>query len=495
MSSDPQWDFNRPLPHDQEAERAVIGAALLTGEIPPDAQDLQPSDFYSEIHAQAWKAMKHLAAEGHSIEPHIVTDVLSRTAGSMSASHVGISLARLLDEQWKNRNIAYYSRIVREKAILRKVIFVFHQFASQAYRDGAYLDGLLSGYEGHLKELRERSTGQERWGFPLNAWDLSKDAMEREDKVDWIIEPIMAAPDVGSLVGDGGVGKSKLAAGMALSVAFGKPLWGHFSVPSQGRVIYINEERPDLTRRHLHSLAPGLGIDPAEIEKRIFLMGRGSKTWRVTDVDAVQALLQYARQLGDVKLIIWDSLHVLHDKDENDNAQMTEVIEGFRRMCMEIGCCGLIIHHTRKNDFGDSGLSARGATAIKDTVDAQFLVRCQNREEPGQVRVVQDKTRRSLVPPFLLNLDHNGRGDITSIEWIGKAPSKVDEALEAALEVINGSSVPIKSGEIALKLADRFRKDTVYKALERVRKETLAPWRKGKPQGFEYGSGEKHGDA
>jgi hypothetical protein len=136
-------------------------------------------------------------------------------------------------------------------------------------------------------------------------------------------------------------------------------------------------------------------------------------------------------------------------------------------------------------------MSARGATAIKDTVDVQFLVRCPDREKPGEVKIVQDKTRRALIAPFLLRLEHDAQGDVTSISWLGKARKKGDEALEAVLEIIKGSQAPMKSGEIALKLAGKFRKDTVYVALGRVRKENLAPWREGESQGYVYGPGKE----
>ena len=82
---------------------------------------------------------------------------------------------------------------------------------------------------------------------------------------------------------------------------------------------------------------------------------------------------------------------------------MTQVIEHFRSICMETNTCGVLLHHTGKSDFGDAGLSARGATAIKDTADAQFVLRRPDREKQDEVRVAQDKTRRALVPPFLLN--------------------------------------------------------------------------------------------
>src|SRR5438445_9781262 len=113
---------------------------------------------------------------------------------------------------------------------------------------------------------------------------------------------------------------------------------------------------------------------------------------------------------------------------------MTQVIEHFRSICMETNTCGVLLHHTGKSDFGDAGLSARGATAIKDTADAQFVLRRPDREKQDEVRVAQDKTRRALVPPFLLKLNHDDRGDVLGVKWAGKAPTKAELALPSVLE-------------------------------------------------------------
>jgi hypothetical protein len=86
-----------------------------------------------------------------------------------------------------------------------------------------------------------------------------------------------------------------------------------------------------------------------------------------------------------------------------------------------------------------------------------------------------------------LRLEHDPQGDLLEVAWVGKAPTKADLALEAVLDVISNTSTALKSGEVAMKLAGKFRKEDVYAALKRVRDGNLAPWRKGDPQGYLYG--------
>ena len=480
-------DYRLP-PHDKDAERAVLGIVLTAATILPEAQTLRPGEFYGQRHSQLWAAMQRLDAKGQPIDIITLKALLTQYEPSESAERIAAELASLLDGGWIRAHVDFYVQIIRKKSALRDAIERSNYIIQLAHSAPDDIQELVALAEKQVAVLHGHRAGANVWGFPLRTWDLSEAAMKAQENIDWLIEPILAQPDVMSLVGDGGVGKSKSAAAVALAVAFGKPLWGHFEVRRHGRVIYINEERPDLTVRHLHTLAPALAIDPSEITKRIVLLGRGDKPLRITDRAAREALIRLVKQLGDVNLIIWDSLHVLHDKEENDNAQMTEVIEHFRSVCMQTTTCGIILHHTGKNDYGNSGLSARGATAIKDTVDAQFVIRRPDNNKVDVVRIAQDKTRRALVPPFMLKLEHDDRGDVLSVQWVGKAPTKAEQALPAVLEVISSSEVPLKSGDIALKLAKkRIRKDDVYAALALVRAKNLARWSGNETRGFIYG--------
>lgn len=452
------------------------------------AQGLRPSDFYNNRHSQFWAAVQQLDARKQPSDLVAVSALLSKQKDSRISERTSAELASLLDDRWIVASIGHYVQIVREKSVLRQTIERAAHIIEVAHSEPDDIQELIALAEKQSAVLHDQCAASDAWGFPLRTWDLSEAAMKTQENVDWLIEPILAQPDVISLVGDGGVGKSKSAAAFALAVAFGKPLWGQFEVRRRGRVVYINEERPDLTVRHLHTMAPALGIDPSQIAQRIVLVGRGEKPLRMTNPAAREALVRLVKQLGDVVLMIWDSLHVLHDKEENDNAQMTEVIEQFRFVCMRTNTCGVILHHTGKNDLGDAGLAARGATAIKDTVDAQFLMRRPDNSKQDQLRISQDKTRRSLVSPFLLKMEHDEQGDVLGVEWVGKAPTKAEQALPAVMEVITASAVPLKSDEIRLKLASKkFRKDNVYAALAKVRAENLAPWRGDEHRGYVYG--------
>jgi hypothetical protein len=432
--------------------------------------------------------MQRLDAKGHSIDIITLKAQLTYNAPPEAAGRVATELASLLDGGWILTNVGHYVEIIRRKTAFRQAIEHSNYMIELARSEPEDIDDLVARTEKQIEVLRDHCAGTNACGFPLRTWDLSPAAMLETQEVLWTIEPLMAAPDVVCLIGDGGVGKSKVAAAIALSVAFEKRVLGQFPVRRSGRVVYLNEERPDLTRRHLHTLAPHMGIDPSGIQDRITLFGRGQRPWWVTNIGAQRALIRCLKQMGDVELIIFDSLHVLHDAEENDNAEMTRVIESFRRICLDLGCCGLIIHHTGKGVAGEATPSARGASAIKDSVDGEFMVRRAKKDNPAELRIHQDKTRRALVPPFLIRMEHDSRGDVLAIDLVGEAPSKAETALADAIAVINAADVPLKSAEVALKLAAKYRKEDVYAALKVIRERNLVRWQKGPHGVFIYGT-------
>ncbi len=478
---------DRLPPYDEEAERAALGSILQDNAQLMIVQEiLAATDFYRTASRKIFEGMGRLSKRGVPIDDLTLKNEMSEV-GELEAVGGPAYIASLADGIASPGNAKYYAGIVKEKAVFRELIRLASRIQHRAFTGEGQPSDLAADLMAEAQRIGAVGRISSGVGFPLRTWDLSVRAFESVVAVDWLVEPIMAPPDVISLVGDGGVGKSKVAASTALSVAFGKPLFQNFSVPKVGKVLYLNEERPDLTLRHFHTLAPSMGIIPEEIQNRVYLVGGGPQIWRVTDPAAIKKVIEYAQEKGEINLVIWDSLHVLHDKEENDNSEMTQVILGFKGVCASLGCCGLLLHHTGKGQIADPTQAARGATAIKDTVDGQFQVRRPKDEALNQLKVSQDKTRRSLVSPFILSLEHTEQGDITAVSWAGKGPTRTEEAIEPVVQVIREASTAIKSRDVVQQLAPKFGKDTVYAALKLVREGNLARWQGDEGRGYLYG--------
>lgn len=70
------------LPANLEAERHIIGQALLDGHIPAGARDLSVTDFYNGNNRAAWRAFLELDHDGQEIEPMGAFEIIKRNNGS-----------------------------------------------------------------------------------------------------------------------------------------------------------------------------------------------------------------------------------------------------------------------------------------------------------------------------------------------------------------------------------------------------------------------------
>ncbi len=88
------WNHGDRLPpHDRDAERAVVGQALLDGKIPTEAQALRASDFYVLRHSQVWAAMRMMEADGIVIDLISVKNALRARDANDSPDRIAAELA------------------------------------------------------------------------------------------------------------------------------------------------------------------------------------------------------------------------------------------------------------------------------------------------------------------------------------------------------------------------------------------------------------------
>jgi replicative DNA helicase len=132
-------------PHHAEAERSVLGAILLNNEAIHRVQEvgLEGRDFYHNSHQKIFEVALSLAEKGEPIDLVTMTATL-RDRGWFEQIGGATTLTSLFDDTFAVGNVMHYARIVRDKALLRRVIQTAADIATEAY-DGiedteAYLD-------------------------------------------------------------------------------------------------------------------------------------------------------------------------------------------------------------------------------------------------------------------------------------------------------------------------------------------------------------------
>lgn len=219
---------------------------------------------------------------------------------------------------------------------------------------------------------------QHLWHF--EALDLSVEP----GPVDWLMEGVIARGDIALLIGEPGIGKSWISLGLAVAMAeghdkfLGKPL--HTQSP---RVLYVDEENPELLVRHrLRKL--GL-TDKGQANLR-FLHRQGIR------LDKRPELLLDEVLDWEPSLLVLDSLTRMHTKDENHSGEISRLFnDGINPLSRETGATVLLLHHVTKTESSSSFMRARGSGDISASPDTGLDLR--GTDERGGFKLAMYKSR------------------------------------------------------------------------------------------------------
>ena len=124
----------RSLPHNLEAEKAVLGAVLIHNEQFNIAVELiNAQDFYRHAHQQIFDKMISLRERNEGIDLVTLKEELDR-AGNLNEVGGPAYIAALVDGVPKSTNVEYYAKIVKEKATLRSLIGSANKILTTAYQ-------------------------------------------------------------------------------------------------------------------------------------------------------------------------------------------------------------------------------------------------------------------------------------------------------------------------------------------------------------------------
>jgi len=148
--------FDRIPPHNQEAEQSVIGAIFLEPQgLITAAEILQFEDFYRVAHQKIFQTMIRLSDQGKPIDVVTVTEELSSKRELEDVG--GLSyLTEIANSVPTAANIAYYARIVEEKALLRRLIRVATNIVEDGFTREDEVEALLSEAEKKMMEVSNR---------------------------------------------------------------------------------------------------------------------------------------------------------------------------------------------------------------------------------------------------------------------------------------------------------------------------------------------------
>ena len=171
--------IERPLPHNLEAERSILGAVLLDNHsLNAAVEKLRSEDFFLPQHRHIFERMIQLAEKQQAIDIVTLMDDLARRGDLDSAGGVAY-LSQLADGLPRATNVEHYARIVKEKAVLRNLAFSAAAIQEQALAGGDDADVILDRAESTIFQIAEDRI---RAGL-IGVKELVRDNFERLERI------------------------------------------------------------------------------------------------------------------------------------------------------------------------------------------------------------------------------------------------------------------------------------------------------------------------
>jgi replicative DNA helicase len=154
-------DFERTPPHDVAAEQCVLGGMLLSKDAISDVIEvIRPADHYRPAHQLIHDAILDLYSRGEPADAITVANELTRR-GEIARVGGAPYLHTLIASVPTAANAGYYSRIVRERAILRRLVEAGTRIVQFGYAGDADADELVDRAQAEVYAVTERRTSED----------------------------------------------------------------------------------------------------------------------------------------------------------------------------------------------------------------------------------------------------------------------------------------------------------------------------------------------
>jgi replicative DNA helicase len=428
----------RVPPHSNEAEQSVLGGLLLdNGAWDRAAELLTESDFYRFEHRTIFAA---IAALIQATKPADVITVFEQLQSLGRAEDCGglVYLNAMAQSVPSAANLRRYAEIVRERAILRKLVAASDEIATTAFNpQGRPVSQILDEAEGKIFRIGEEGS-RNRQGFI----GVDKLVVELIDRVTELHEN--GAEEVTG-VRTGFFELDKYTAGLQkgdLLVLAARPSMGktalalniteHVAVIEELPVLVFSMEMgaPQLAVRLVGSLGRidqqrlrtgALRDDEwGRLTEAVDRLGKAriyiDETAALTPAELRARARRMARQFGGtLGLIVVDYLQLMSGSvgsDENRATELGEISRGLKALAKELQCPILALSQLNRsvesrNDKRPMMSDLRESGAIEQDADViMFIYRDDyyNKEsrEPGVAEIIIGKQRNGPVGTFKL---------------------------------------------------------------------------------------------
>ena len=154
-------EFERMPPHDVAAEQCVLGGMLLSKDAISDVIEvIRPVDHYRPAHQLVHEAILDLYARGEPADPITVANELTRR-GELARIGGAPYLHTLIASVPTAANAGYYALIVRERAILRRLVEAGTRIVQLGYAGDRDADELVDRAQAEVFSVTDRRIAED----------------------------------------------------------------------------------------------------------------------------------------------------------------------------------------------------------------------------------------------------------------------------------------------------------------------------------------------
>ena len=157
----PSRPGDRTPPQDNAAEQSVLGSMLLSKDSIADVSEvLRAADFYRPVHEVIFDAIIDLYGRGEPADPVTVANELGRR-GELARIGGAPYLHTLSANVPIAANAGYYAEIVREKAILRRLVDAGTRIVQMGYAGQGEVDDVVDAAQAEVYQVTDRRTSED----------------------------------------------------------------------------------------------------------------------------------------------------------------------------------------------------------------------------------------------------------------------------------------------------------------------------------------------
>lgn len=176
----PEMGFDRTPPQDLAAEQCVLGAMMLSKDAIADViETLRGTDFYRPAHEIVFDAVTDLYARGEPADAITVAAELAKR-GEMARIGGAPYVHTLVASVPLAANAGYYAHIVREKAILRRLVEAGTKIVQIGYAGEGEVDDVVDQAQAEIYSVTEKRTTEDY--APLK--DIMEGALDEIEAID-----------------------------------------------------------------------------------------------------------------------------------------------------------------------------------------------------------------------------------------------------------------------------------------------------------------------